>query len=233
MLVGEVMTRDVATLTADATVADAARLFADRNISGVPVVDKRGAVIGIISEADLLHRSEIKTERPHSWWSGLFETDASLARDFVRQGARKVADIMNTDVITIRENAQLSTAANLLDKHKVKRLVVLRGETLAGIISRADIVRAFAKASEEKPEASFTRTDDDIRQALADRLTQESWAKAQFVSTHVHDGVVDLCGFVNSESQKKALRVLAENLPGVQAVRDRVKIQEIPIITAM
>lgn len=233
MFVGEVMTRDVVTVTADATVLDVAKLFSDKNISGVPVVDKHGAVIGVISEADLLHRSEIKTERRHSWWRGLFETDASLAREFVLQGARKVGDIMCTDVITVHESAQLSIAANLLDKHKVKRLVVLRGEKLAGIISRADIVRAFATASKVKPDSPHVRSDDDLRQALADRLMQEPWAKTQFVNTHVHDGVVELSGFVNSESQKKALRVLAENLSGVQAVRDRVKIYEVPVVTAM
>lgn len=230
MLVGEIMTRDVATVTTDTTVAEVARLFTEKKISGVPVLDKHGAVAGVVSEADLLHRAEIKTERRHVWWSALFETDDTLAREFVRQGARKVSDIMNADVISVDENASLASAANLLDKHRIKRLVVLRGGKLTGVISRADIVRAIVKASEATASAApATGSDDTIRQTLVDRMTDASWAKVQLVNTHVHDGVVELTGFVGSDAQKQALRVLAENTPGVQMVRDRLRIYVPPI----
>lgn len=230
MLVGEIMTRDVATVTTDATVAEVARLFTERKISGVPVLDKNGTVAGVVSEADLLHRTEIKTERRHVWWSALFETDTTLAREYVRQGARKVSDIMNRDVISVAENASLASAAELLEKHRIKRLVVLRGDKLAGIISRADIVRAIVKASDAAASATVVAgSDDAIRQSLVDRMGDESWAKMQLVNTHVHDGVVELTGFVGSEAQKQALRVLAENTPGVQLVRDRLRIYVPPI----
>lgn len=230
MLVGEIMTREVATVTTDTTVAEVARLFTEKRISGVPVLDKHGTVAGVVSETDLLHRAEIKTERRHVWWSALFETDATLAREFVRQGARKVSDIMSTDVISVAENASLASAAELLDKHRIKRLVVLRGDKLAGIISRADIVRAIVKASDAKPgAAAATGSDDAIRRSLVDRMADENWAKVQLVNTHVHDGVVELTGFVGSEAQKQALRVLAENTPGVQLVRDRLRIYVPPI----
>lgn len=229
MLVGEIMSRDVATVTTDTTVAEVARLFSEKRISGVPVLDRHGTVVGVVSEADLLHRAEVRTEKRHVWWSALFETDTSLAREFVRQGARKVSDIMSTDVITVTENASLASAADLLDKHGIKRLIVLRGKELAGILSRADIVRAIARASEKKAGAGATGSDDTIRQALLDRISDESWAKVQLVNTHVHDGVVELSGFVGSDAQKQALRVLAENTPGVQQVRDRLRIYVPPI----
>lgn len=230
MLVGEIMTGDVATVTTDTTVAEVARLFTARKISGVPVLDKHGAVVGVVSEADLLHRTEIKTERRHVWWSALFETDTTLAREYVRQGARKVSDIMNRDVISVSENANLASAAELLEKHRIKRLVVLRDDKLAGIISRADIVRAIVKASDAAAGATVVAgSDDAIRQSLVDRMGDESWAKMQLVNTHVHDGVVELTGFVGSEAQKQALRVLAENTPGVQLVRDRLRIYVPPI----
>jgi CBS domain-containing protein len=229
MLVGEIMTRDVATVTTDMTVAEVARLFAEKKISGVPVLDGHGVVVGVVSEADLLHRAEIKTERRHSWWSALFETDTTLAREFVRQGARKVSDIMSRNLVTVSEDANLAGAAELLDKHRIKRLVVLRGEKLAGIISRADIVRAIVKTYAAAAGAVTGGSDDSIRQSLTDRMADESWAKMQLVNTHVHDGIVDLTGFVSSEAQKKALRVLAENTPGVQLVRDRTRIYVPPI----
>lgn len=230
MLVGEIMTRDVVTVTTDTTVAEVARLFSEKKVSGVPVLDKHGAVAGVVSEADLLHRAEIRTERRHAWWSALFETDTSLAREFVRQGARKVSDIMNTNLITVAENATLASAAELLDKHRIKRLVVLRGDKLAGIISRADIVRAIVKTSQAKAgTTSATGSDDAIRQTLLDRMADASWAKVQLVNTHVRDGVVELTGFVGSEAQKQALRVLAENTPGVELVRDHLRIYVPPI----
>lgn len=232
MLVGEVMTRNVATVTPETTIAEVAKLFSEKKISGVPVVDKKGIVVGVVSEADLLHRTEIQTQRRHSWWSGLFESDAEMAKEFVRQGSRKVSDIMNPDVISVGENATLAAAAESLDKHKVKRLIVLRGEKLAGIISRADIVRALAMMAAEKIDAVTPGSDDGIRQQLTSRMANESWAKVQFVTTHVHDGVVDLTGFVSSDAQKQALRVLAENTPGVQVVRDRVQVYTLPMDAA-
>lgn len=232
MLVGEIMTRDVVTVAPDTTVAEVAQLFSDKGISGAPVVNKSGDVVGVVSEADLLHRAEIHTEKQHSWWARLFQSDFSLAQDFIRQGAKKVADVMSTDLMTVSEDAKLAIAADLLDRHHIKRLVVLRGQKLAGIITRADIVRALAKHKSILAQAPRDSSDDALLKLLEQRMSQEPWANAPYVNTHVQNGVIELSGFVSSATQKQALRVLAETLPGAKAVEDRVQIFVPPVAMA-
>lgn len=224
MLVGEIMTRDVVTVGPEATVSDVAALFAEKNISGLPVVDSKQRVLGVVSEADLLHRAENRTVKRHSWWLAMLQSDAAAAGEFVRQRAVRVGDIMETEIVSVPESARIGVAANLLDKHNIKRLVVLRGEKLAGIVTRADIVRVLAKQSAGPVPAAGDVSDEALRDLLGRQIAAEPWARGPHVSTSVHDGVVELNGFVNSDSQKQALRVLAESLPGVKAVRDQLQV---------
>ena len=228
MLVGEIMTRDVVTVGPEATVSEVAALFAEKNISGVPVVDGKQRVLGIVSEADLLHRAENRTVKRHSWWLSLLQSDAAAADAFVRQRATRVGDIMETEIKSVPESARIGVAADLLDKYNIKRLVVLRGEKLAGIVTRADIVRVLARQL-QAPAAAGEVSDEALRDLLARQMAAEPWAKTPHVSTSVHDGVIELNGFVNSDSQKQALRVLAESLPGVRAVRDRLQVFVAPV----
>jgi CBS domain-containing protein len=224
MLVGEIMSRPVVTVKADTTVKELAALLVEKQISGVPVVDDKGAVIGVVSETDMLHRKEIGTGHRHSWWASLLMSDADLADEFVRYRATKVGDIMNPEVVSISEDARLQVAADLLSRNNVRRVVVVRGEKPAGVITRSDIVRALSHHKAAPGEPARSSTDDAIRRRLAEEMAAEAWARTPYISTLVHDGVVELSGFVDSASQKKALRVLAESVPGVQAVRDRIEV---------
>jgi len=140
----DVMTTDVISVDPDTTVQALATLLAERGISGAPVVDSGGHLIGIVSEGDLLHRAEIGTAQRHrrrSWWLDHYASD--LARDYVKSHARTVKDIMTRDVVTITEDTDLGDVAALLEAKRIKRVPVMRDGKIVGIISRANLVRAL------------------------------------------------------------------------------------------
>src|SRR5690606_22199227 len=145
MLVGEIMSRPVVTVKPDTTVKELAALLVEKQISGVPVVDDKGAVSGVLSETDLLHRKEIGTGPRHSWWASLPMSDADLADEFVRYRATKVGDIMNPEVVSISEDARLQVAADLLSRIHVRRVGVVRGDRPARVITRSDTVPALSQ----------------------------------------------------------------------------------------
>lgn len=229
MLARDIMTTDVVTATPTTTVGEIAATLTERRISGLPVVDSEWRVLGIVSEADLMRRSEIGTGTHRAWWVTLLDDAASLAREFVHQSGIHAADVMNRDVLTVSEDSSVYAVADLMDSHNVKRVPVLRDGRLIGIISRSDIVRLLAMRKSIGEPAKAQRSDIDIRQALAERMRQEVWANTPYISTSVHDGIVELNGFIGSDSQKQALRVLAETLPGVRGVLDRVQVFVPPV----
>ena len=155
----DVMTPNVITVDPDTLVQDLAKLLSERNISGAPVVDKTGGIVGIVSEGDLLHRSELGTERHtqkrRAWWLEHFASE--LARDYVKSHGRTVKDIMTRDVATVSEDTELADIATLLETKRIKRVPVLRDGKIVGIVSRANLVRALAAATTERP-AAPTRT---------------------------------------------------------------------------
>ena len=150
----DVMTTDVITVDPDTTVQNLATLLAERGISGAPVVDSNGRLVGVISEGDLLHRAEIGTARRHrvrrrSWWLDHFASD--LARDYVKSHGRTVKEIMTRDVVTVTEDTDLAEIAELLEAKRIKRVPVVREGKVVGIISRANIVRAVGATKGTAP----------------------------------------------------------------------------------
>jgi len=217
----DVMVSDVITVKPDDDVADAVRLLADHDVSALPVVDDNDNVVGIISEADLIHREEIGTEKRHPWWLEAVTPSWKLAGDFAKSHGRRVKEIMSTDVASASEDTPLAEIATLLERHRIKRVPILRSGKLVGIVSRSNLIQALA-SSQARSGATATGTDADrkIRVELLDRLGDQDWTDFGERNVIVRDGIVHLWGLVSSPEEHKALLALAENVPGVVSVSD-------------
>ena len=222
MKAGDMMTRNVITIDADSTVAQAAQRMLDHRISGMPVVDDSGRVIGIISEGDLLHRAETGTERRKSWWLGLMAGSSSQADNFTREHGRTVRDVMSANVISVDENADLSEVVYLMEGRRIKRVPVLSNRQVVGIISRANLMRVLATM--ESSAAAPTADDRTIRERVLQAYKGQSWAPDFGENVVVKDGVVHLWGSVRTESQRHALVVGARNVAGVRDVVDHIDV---------
>jgi CBS domain-containing protein len=218
MKTGDVMTRKVVSVPREATILQAAHLMLQHRISGLPVLDSDGHLVGIVTEGDFLRRAETGTRRQRSRWVDFFVGPGRLAEDYVRSRGRRVEDVMTQPVHTIDEDTPLSDVVELMERHRIKRLPVLRDRKVVGIVSRANLVHALASLAQEiKP----TLADDKaIRERLLTELSQERWAPLGLVDTIVRNGTVELWGTIIYERKRRALILAGENVPGVKAVRD-------------
>jgi CBS domain-containing protein len=223
----DVMTPNVITVTPDTSVQGLATLLSERGISGVPVVDSNGHIVGIVSEGDLLHRAELGPQRPserrHSWWLEHFAS--GLARDYVKSHGRTVNDIMTRDVVAVTEETDLTEVATLLETKRVKRVPVIRDDKIVGIVSRSNLVRALG-ATTAAPISASGATDDDgaVRARLLAELKNQQWAaKLWAQDIIVSSGIVHLWfGSDEPAARRQAVRVAAENIPGVRGVEEHV-----------
>jgi len=214
----DVMVRDVVTVGPDDDVADAIKLLAEFDVSALPVVEEDDKVIGIISEADLVRRPEIGTEKHRAWWLEALTPGSTLAEEFAKAHGRRVSEVMSTDVVSAGEEASLGEIATLLEKHRIKRVPILRDGRLVGIVSRSNLIQALA--STQAGNGTDTDGDREIREALLDRLDDQSWTDFGSRNVIVAGGVVHLWGLVGSAEERKALLALAEEVPGVTRVSD-------------
>lgn len=221
MRASDIMTTNIVSVSVKDTVFDAAEMLLGAHVSAAPVVDEEGHVLGIVSEADLIHRAEIATGPRRSWLSRLVETNAGAARDFVATHARSVADVMTREVVTASHDATLGELVALIEKHKVKRLPVVRDGLLVGIVSRANLLEALL--SREPESAVVQPADKDLRKAVVKALDHQPWSSRWPTSVVASDGVVHLWGFVEGEAVGQAYRVAAENVPGVRRVKSHLR----------
>ena len=201
----QIMTRPVITVTPDTTIAEAATTMLQRHVSGLPVVDPTGKLVGIISEGDFLRRGEIGTQRRR----GRF-----LKFD---ENGRKIAEIMTPKPLTVSEDADLQEIVELMEKNHVKRLPVMRGDQLVGIVSRANLLQAVASLARQIPDP--TADDDHIRNRVIDALEKKDWCPFG-LGVIVRDGIVHLSGVITEERSRQAAIVVAENVAGVTKVHD-------------
>lgn len=213
------MSVKVVTVSPSTSVRDIAALMVEKQVSGLPVVDDDGTLLGIVSEGDLLRRPEIGTERHRRRWASFFVGIDEQAREFTKSHALRAAQIMTQQVTHVSESTPLGDIVELMEKHKVKRLPVLSDGKLVGIVSRVDLLRALA-ATQAQPIPPPADTDAAIRAAMNDVLANEEWAMSAMVNVIVSDGVVNLWGVIDSKDQRQALHVAAEGIPGVTAVED-------------
>lgn len=215
----DIMTSEVVTVGPATPVREVADLLAKHRISAVPVVDAAGLLVGIVSEGDLFCRPEGGTERRYSWLHELFASPETMAREYVKTHGIRTADVMTTEVATIEEDTPIADIADLLARKRVKRVPVLRDGKLVGIVSRADLVRA-AFAGRPTP-APAPGGDDAIEADIRRSLGAVPWINPWLVNVEVQDGKATLTGLVSSPEQMRAASVLAEAVPGVKSVQNR------------
>lgn len=234
MFAKDIMTTNVITAAPEQTVAEVAKLLIDRRISAVPVVDGEGNLLGIVSEGDLVHRVMGLVHRvmgdveaPRSWWLTILGDPSDIPDEYVKLHGTTARDVMTKNVITAPSFTPVVSIAEMLESKHIKRVPIVDEGKLVGIVSRANVIQALiAQASETTKEAS--KSDQDIRQNLLDEFSNHAWSSASTFNVVVSDGVVRYWGFVESDSAKEAMRLAAENIPGVKSVESNLGVAARP-----
>jgi CBS domain-containing protein len=224
MNASDVMVTDVITVKPTGTVREVAELLLTNRISAVPVVDEAGKLVGMVSEGDLLRRSEADTGHERAWWLRLLMGRESLAAEYVKEHSRRVADVMTRDVVSAEPGLPVADVATLLERHRIKRVPIVQNGKVVGIVSRANLIQALATLR-KKLTSPDSIADTELREKIDARLKSEPWVRPFLVNVTVTDGAVDLWGLVDSTVEKRALRVAVENVPGVKAVNDNVTVR--------
>lgn len=225
MKASDLMTTQVATIRPDASIAEAIRIMLQKRISGLPVVNAAGTLVGIVTEGDFLRRSELATQRHRPRWLEFLTGPHRLADEYVHAHARKVEDVMTAEVATVTQDTGVDVIVQLMEKHRIKRLPVLRDGKVVGIVSRANLLHALAPlATKSSPALDHSLANDTlIRNRILAEIDKQKWAPRALVEIAVTDSVVHLRGIVLDEKDRQALRVLAENVPGVESVEDHLE----------
>ena len=216
----QIMTKPVATVAPDATIVDAANIMLDRHISGLPVVDASGKLVGIVSEGDLIRRTEIGTGRRRGRWLQFILGPGKSASDFVHEHGRRIAEVMTESPVTITEDTSLADIADLMERKNVKRLPVLRGDEVVGMITRANLLQAVANLAHQVPDP--TADDDHIRSRIVHAIEKTDWCPSG-LNVIVRDRIAHLSGVILDEEARQAAVVAAENVEGVTKVHDHLR----------
>ena len=216
MQVKDIMTINVISIGADESVAKAASLMLQNRISGLPVVDTEGELVGMVTEGDFLRRRELGTQRRRPKWLEFIVGPGKLAEDYVRTSGRKVEDIMTPDPWTISEDDTLEAIVEMMERHHIKRLPVTQGGRMVGIVSRANLMHALATVARDLPPPAGG--DSAIRANILAAIAKQDWAPR--INVIVKDGVAELRGIVTDDRERQGLVVAAENVGGVKKVHD-------------
>lgn len=211
----QIMTRSVITIAPDATILEAARTMLQHHVSGLPVVDATGKLLGIVSEGDFIRRSEIGTPRKRGRWLKVLLGDNAV--DYVREHGRRVSDVMTSDPVTITEDATLEEIVDAMETNGVKRLPVMKEGRLVGLVSRANLMQAVASLARAIPDP--TADDDHIRSRVVAAIDKNDWSPFG-LNVIVRDGIVHLSGMITDERSRQASVVAAQNVAGVIKVHD-------------
>jgi CBS domain-containing protein len=213
----QIMTRKVIAVAAGASIVEAANTMLQNHISGLPVIDEAGKLIGIISQGDFIRRAEIGTQRKRGRWLKFLLGPGKVASDFVHERGRKVGEIMTLDPLTVTEDATLEDIVQLMERHNVKRLPVMREGQLVGIVTRSNLLQAVAELAREIPDP--TADDDHIRNRVITSIEKADWGPFG-LGVIVRNGNVHLSGVIINERSRQAAIVAAENVSGVKKVHD-------------
>lgn len=213
----DIMSTKIASIAPDASARMAAKVMLKRKVSALLVLDSKRRLLGVISEGDLVHRIELDTRKKGAWWLNLLTPDRELARDYARAHGRKVADAMSRNVVSVSPDAKLPAIVALMDKHRIKRVPVVADGKPVGVVSRADVLSAFAKAA-LAAEDRTPLSDADASAEIRKRLRKESWSDTALLNVAVERGVARVGGICASKAQADAIRALCEEVPGIRHV---------------
>jgi len=212
-----IMTKDVVAVTPHTTIEEAAKIMLRMHISGLPVIDDAGNLVGVVSESDFLRRSEIGTGRKHAAWLRFFMGPGRAAAEFVHERGRKVEDVMTRQVISAQEETSLADLVDLMETHDIKRVPVMRGKAAVGIVTRTNLLQVMASLVHEIPDP--TADDEHIRERITRAVNATDWRPIGF-EVNVRKGVVHLHGLITTDEARRATVVAAENTSGVKEVHD-------------
>jgi CBS domain-containing protein len=213
----QIMTGTVITIAPDANVLEAARTMLKHHVSGLPVVDAAGKLVGVVSEGDFIRRSEIGTQRKRGRWLRFLLGTGAAATDYVRENGRRVSEVMTSDPITVAEDTTLEEIVKAMETNHVKRLPVIKDGKLVGIVSRANLLQAVAGLARDVPDP--TADDDHIRRRIIAAIEKNDWSPMG-LNVIVRDGIVHLSGVITDEGSRQASVVAAQNVTGVKKVHD-------------
>jgi CBS-domain-containing membrane protein len=215
-----IMTKDVVSVTPHTTIEKAAKIMLQMHVSGLPVVDDAGKLVGIVSESDFLRRSEIGTGRKHGAWLKFFMGPGQAAAEFVHERGRKVEDVMTQQVVSVQEETTLADLVDLMEKNDIKRVPVMRGKAMNGIVTRTNLLQAVASLVHEIPDPAAD--DEHIRECIMRTVNATDWRPIGF-EVNVRKGVVHLHGLITNDEARQATIVAAENTDGVNDVHDHLR----------
>jgi len=214
----QIMSRPVITVTPDTTIVEAANTMLQKHISGLPVVDATGKLVGMLSEGDFVRRSEIGTQRRRSRFLRFILGPGKAASDFVREHGRKVSEIMTTEpLLTVGEETTLEEIVELMERNNIKRLPVISNDKVVGMVSRSNLLQAVASLAKDVPDP--TADDDHIRNRVIDTMAKQDWCPFG-LSIVVREGIVHVSGVITEERSRQAAIVAAESVTGVKKVHD-------------
>ncbi len=190
----------------------------DQRISGVPVMD-HGKLVGIVSENDLARRIELGTDKTRSSWLQFFASEETILADYIHARGQMAGDVMTTKVVTVTPDTSIKDIAEILETRHIKRVPVVDGGKVVGIVSRANLIQALAAVA--SPRTEPVQADDaSIRDAILAEIEKVIWPSPIMNTVTVNNAIVHLWGYVGSENERRAVRIIAERVAGVKAVQD-------------
>ncbi len=188
----DVMTTNVITVEPDTDVRDTARRLVENRIGAVPVVDRDGRLVGIVSEGDLTRRAESGTERQPSWWLSLLLLPEQKAINYVKTHGRRAEDVMTRPIVSVDDDASLEHIAEILERHRIKRVPVVHGDKLVGIVNRANLLHGLIA----RQTGTVASVDDRAIRATVEKTLSNIGVDRQSLNIVVSGGVVHMWGTV-------------------------------------
>lgn len=214
----DLMTANPVVISPETPVAAVAELLAARGISAAPVVDADGAPLGIVTEGDLIRRLAEHPPGPLTWFLELFASSTPLIERFAKAHGKTARDVMTKELVTVSETESAERIAELMERHHIRRVLVLKGGKLVGIVSRADLLRAILRG-EMTPKESHD--DHGIQSALVKAMRAQPWVDIYWIYPSVKAGTVTFHGYARNDAVRDGLAIMAREIPGVAAVNDQ------------